>query len=98
MNADLCPGRSAAWSEAQRCAADPGPRPISGLPEIGNQLMRKSAKADLRARPRISAAPPRALRAPLQRIRGTETYLLHTASRLDARMIDHLFCPLVITL
>jgi hypothetical protein len=25
-------------------------------------------------------------------------YLLHTASRLDARMIDHLFWPLVITL
>jgi hypothetical protein len=25
-------------------------------------------------------------------------HLLHTASRLDARMIDHLFCPLVTTL
>ena len=32
MMPTACPGRSAAWSEAERCAADPGPRLLQPLP------------------------------------------------------------------
>ncbi len=40
-------------------------------------------------------------RVPLSLLAGDGTlrrHLLHTASRLEARMIDHLFCPLATTL